>query len=396
MKNKILKTIMPFALTAMALCVSFNSFAGKTFKIDGTVLRGLHDVKYYIYIGDSNGSISSTPTDSVDVKNGKFSYSVNLDDIREGRIQAVLDDGTICTAYMQFPFLPGEKANLLVCNGEFRLSGSSFYKQWGAFDDFYTPYQKSIELKRNKAMNAWQKLPKDENKVSEKDKEAFTLLNNEYRDEINKTNTAVQEYLKKHNNEEGCIMYMARYFDDVEGTWNAASESVKKGRIANLLKKKVEQERLMKEHQEKIKAVEKQTGEGVMFKDFTVEYEGKTQKLSDYVGKGKYVLVDFWASWCGPCRGEIPNIINVYNKYKGDKFEVLGVATWDKPEDTKKAIQELGIAYPQIYNAQNVGSDAYGISGIPEIILFGPDGKILKRGLRGEMIGDTVKQYLSE
>ena len=168
MKNKILKTIMPIALTAMALCISMNSFAGKTFKIDGTVLRGLHDVKYYIYIGDSNGSISSTPTDSVDVKNGKFSYSVNLDDIREGRIQAVLDDGTICTAYMQFPFLPGEKANLLVCNGEFRLSGSSFYKQWGAFDDFYTPYQKSIELKRNKAMNAWQKLPKDENKVSEK------------------------------------------------------------------------------------------------------------------------------------------------------------------------------------------------------------------------------------
>lgn len=396
MKNKILKTIMPFALIAVALCVSINSFAGNTFKIDGTVSKGLHDVKYYIYIGDADGLISNIPTDSVNVKNGKFSYSVQLDDIREGRIQAIFDDGTICNAYIQFPFLPGEKANLLVCNGEFRLNGSSFYNQWGNFDDFLTPYQKDTELKKQKAMGAWQKLSKEGDNGSEKDKEEFTRLNNEYQDEINKTNIAVREYFKKHNNEEGCVMYMARYFDDVEGIWNAAGESVKKGRIAKIIQKKIDQERLMKAHQEEIKVAEEKTGEGIMFKDFAVEYEGKTQKLSDYVGKGKYVLVDFWASWCGPCRREIPNIINVYNKYKGDKFDVLGVATWDKPQDTKKAMQELGIAYPQIYNAQNVGSDAYGISGIPEIILFGPDGKILKRGLRGEMIGDTVKQYLSE
>ena len=117
-------------------------------------------------------------------------------------------------------------------------------------------------------------------------------------------------------------------------------------------------------------------------------------KLSDYVGKGKYVLVDFWASWCGPCKKEIPNLINVYNKYKGDKFEVLGVATWDKPNDTLKSIEQLGIPYPQMLNAQKAGSDAYGINGIPQIILFGPDGTILKRNLRGESIETTVAEYL--
>ncbi|MBR6036875.1 MAG: TlpA family protein disulfide reductase [Bacteroidaceae bacterium] len=137
-----------------------------------------------------------------------------------------------------------------------------------------------------------------------------------------------------------------------------------------------------------------ETGEGKMFKDFSAEYEGKVTKLSDYVGKGKYVLVDFWASWCGPCRAEIPNLIKVYNKYKGDKFEVLGVATWDKPEDTKEAIAELGIPYPQMLNAQKAGSDAYGITGIPQIILFGPDGKILKRNLRGAGIESTVAKLL--
>ena len=140
--------------------------------------------------------------------------------------------------------------------------------------------------------------------------------------------------------------------------------------------------------------IQKETSEGKMFKDFSAEYEGKVTKLSDYVGKGKYVLVDFWASWCGPCRAEIPNLIKVYNQYKGEKFEVLGVATWDQPEDTKKAIAELGIPYPQMLNAQKAGSDAYGINGIPQIILFGPDGKIVKRNLRGENVEKTVREVL--
>lgn len=140
--------------------------------------------------------------------------------------------------------------------------------------------------------------------------------------------------------------------------------------------------------------IQKETSEGKMFKDFEAEYEGKVTKLSDYVGKGKYVLVDFWASWCGPCRAEIPNLIKVYNQYKGDKFEVLGVATWDKPEDTKQAIEQLGIPYPQMMNAQKAGSDAYGISGIPQIILFGPDGKIVKRNLRGAALEQAVAEAL--
>ena len=139
-------------------------------------------------------------------------------------------------------------------------------------------------------------------------------------------------------------------------------------------------------------AIKAATDEGEMFTDFEATYEGKTTKLSDYVGKGQYVLVDFWASWCGPCRQEIPNLIAAYNKYKGKGLVVLGVATWDKPEDTLKAIDELKIPYQQMLNAQDAGSKAYGIEGIPQIILFGPDGTIVARDLRG----DAIEEKLAE
>ena len=143
----------------------------------------------------------------------------------------------------------------------------------------------------------------------------------------------------------------------------------------------------------------KATAEGMMFTDFTVvqdenDPEGSTVKFSDYVGKGKYVLVDFWASWCGPCKREIPNIAAVYDKYHGDDFDVLSVAVWDKPEDTKIAAAEHNVVWNQIINAQKIPTDIYGIDGIPHIILFGPDGTIVKRDLRGEAIEAAVSEAL--
>ena len=127
------------------------------------------------------------------------------------------------------------------------------------------------------------------------------------------------------------------------------------------------------------------TAEGQKFTDFEVKAEdGAVQKLSDYVGKGKVVVVDFWASWCPPCRAEIPKLQALKAKY-GDKFDVLGVAVWDNPDDTRKAIDELSITWPVIIGTGKLTepTDLYGIKGIPHIIIFGPDGTILSRGLTG-------------
>ena len=137
-------------------------------------------------------------------------------------------------------------------------------------------------------------------------------------------------------------------------------------------------------------SAQKATAEGQMFTDFEID----GVKFSDFIGKGKYMLVDFWASWCGPCRGEMPNLRAVYEEFHGDRFDLLSVAVWDKPEDTAKAAEEEGIVWNQITNAQQVPTDLYGIQGIPHIILFGPDGTILKRNLRGDDIREAVAEAL--
>ena len=140
------------------------------------------------------------------------------------------------------------------------------------------------------------------------------------------------------------------------------------------------------------------TQAGTMFVDFGgFTVDGKASRLSDYVGKGKYVLVDFWASWCGPCKGEIPNLVELHNKFGGDKFTVLGVNVWDEEEKFKAALGTEGINYPQIYVPRDNKDDAtalYGIRGIPQIILFAPDGTIVQRDLRGDVMKKLVEEKM--
>lgn len=134
------------------------------------------------------------------------------------------------------------------------------------------------------------------------------------------------------------------------------------------------------------------TGVGAKYTDFDIN--GK--KLSDYVGKdGKYLLVDFWASWCGPCRREIPGIKELLAA-NSDKLNVLGVAVWDTPADTEKAIKELGITWPVIIDAQQIPTDIYGISGIPCIMLIAPDGTIVSRDKQGADLKADVEACLAK
>ena len=134
---------------------------------------------------------------------------------------------------------------------------------------------------------------------------------------------------------------------------------------------------------------------GQMFTDFEISYNGETKKLSDYVGRGKYTLVDFWASWCGPCIRETAVIKELYNKYADKGLDVLGVAVWDEPQNTLQAIERHKLPWPNILNAQTIPTDIYGISGIPCIILFDPQGRIVSRDLQDDDLRQAVNEAMA-
>lgn len=133
---------------------------------------------------------------------------------------------------------------------------------------------------------------------------------------------------------------------------------------------------------------QRKTAEGKPFVDIRgVDESGNPVTLSDFVGKGNYVLMDMWASWCGPCRGELPNLAALHGKYRDKGLTVVGIFVWDKAANLHKAVEEENVTWPQIINEEADGMQAmesYGVDWIPFIVLFAPDGTILKRNLQGE------------
>lgn len=147
-------------------------------------------------------------------------------------------------------------------------------------------------------------------------------------------------------------------------------------------------------------ALVKKTSEGVEAQDFTQpDTDGKPVKLSDY--RGKYVLIDFWASWCAPCRRENPNLVKSYAKYQKDGFEILGVSM-DKAADKAKwlkAIQDDGLTWKQVGDLKGWENEAgvmYDVKAIPMNFLVDPNGKIIAKELRGSKLDEKLAEIFGK
>ena len=184
--------------------------------------------------------------------------------------------------------------------------------------------------------------------------------------------------------------------DELKKYWDMASDKMRmelKDEVSMLLAEKGLE---LDENNQMVEKASGNTAVGQKFTDFdvkTVETQ-ESGRLSDYVGKGNYVLVDFWAFWCGPCIGEMPNLANIYKKYKGKNFNLVSISVDDSLEETKAAIKNNNMTWTQLMSDAQAIDEDYGISFIPYMILFGPDGTILEKNLRKEEIGKALEKYI--
>lgn len=313
----------------------------------------------------NNDKFSVTAVLGTSDMDGKMAYLMNYDtsatlDSMEVKNGCVRFEGVVDTAYVARLALPKGRVQFIVEPGDITIDSTGTASG--------TNLNKALETLNNDVKTVLSDTIVND---SVKMVNYLNVLDNAY--EANKENAVgyyvfVQSMYYKYENK--------AQLDSALATAPAFYRNYK--RIANQVKAFNQQEA---------------TAEGKMFSDFTVPATG--EKLSDYVGKGNYVLVDFWASWCGPCRREIPNLKEILAKHEANGLKVLGVAVWDKVEDTKASMEKLQIEWPVMLDAQSVPTDLYGIMGIPHIILFAPDGTIVSRGLQGEGLAAKVDEVMA-
>ena len=170
-----------------------------------------------------------------------------------------------------------------------------------------------------------------------------------------------------------------------------------KEQVANGFGSKTGQSQWVKVLKDNVAAL-KRTDIGQPFPDVTLKTpDDQPISISDFAGKGKYVLLDFWAAWCGPCRVENPHVVQLYKRYKDKGFEIIGISLDRGKAEWVEAIKKDNLTWPQMSDLKYFESNAaqlYSVNSIPHTVLLDKDGKIIAKGLRGEALTAKLAELM--
>ena len=335
------------------------------YRIDGMAPADANGQWVYLYKPSGQGA-----SDSVQIANGRFTLE-----------RAVAEDGLI--AHLVIPrsynlsFIPEE--------GIIKADLAAIAATGTALNDLHAQKAKAREALETETRGRLKAIRADKNLDDKAKEEAQEKIVNEF---YGKIKPLAEADLKEHSNDAIGLIALQTLL---------GMEDVNVAKAEALLQQagdRLRTEESITKMVERLRRVEA-TQAGAQFVDFEgVDDANKAVRLSDYVGS-HYVLVDFWASWCGPCRREIAHLKKVRDTYTDKGLVILGTVVWDEMEDHLKAMKELEITWPQIFN-KTEATELYGIAGIPQIILFDPAGKIVARDLRGEEINKLLDKALQD
>lgn len=352
---------------ALALSCAYACQTAQTTKkatLEGDI-KGLTDSVVYI----SGLHDDPAKSDTVPVKDGKFHWSGSVTDPRKIFI------GT-SQQYME----------MFMENADVKVTGNvdSFYysKVTGSpVQNEYMAFQQSVNDIQEGQSPLYQQLhvAKDEKLKAELENriDSFRMARR----------ARIKDYIRQHNTSPVSVALLADMA--VMGEYSNIDSLYK------LLDPKARQTVSGQKLSERL-VVMKRSALGQSIKDFTqIDLDGKPVKFSDF--KGKYLFVDFWASWCGPCRAENPNVLKAYKQFKGKNFAVLGVSLDSDREKWKEAVQKDGMPWKQISDLKgynNEISEYYGIQAIPSSLLLDTNGVIIAKDLRGTALHTKLSEIL--
>ncbi len=370
-----------YLLFAAAAILATGCTEKKGYEITGTVsntdLNG-----NYVYLYDFGGT-DAAPVDSALVENGTFVLSGDQEDpiwvtlkfadhvVKQGRAMAAQNP-----PYTASFILENGKINVLL-NDISSVSGTSKNEGLTAFQAALREHQEELnEISASANTSdpaAREEAMKRYNEASERYK---TTIKNYIAG--NKDNVAGGKFLYdfRHNLNE---QERRELIENADETFVAAPG--------------VDQ---VMQHLETLSKV----AVGKKFTDVELaDPKGEMHKLSEYAGNGKVVLIDFWAAWCPPCRAQMPFLVELYRKYKGQDFEIVGISLDRTTEEWEKGIKDLNITWPQMGDLkywQSEGAALYGVNSIPHLVLVGKDGTIVAKNIHGEELENTIKAEMAK